>query len=230
MAKTPRIERLLVIGGLAAGMSAASSAKRLRPEMDVIVLEKSPFISYGTCSIPYYISEEIKDYRDLIAITPEKAETERGLVVRTRHEVIAIDPGGKEVVVRSPDKAGDVKIPFDKLVIATGAVPIKPHLPGIDLKHIFALRTLEDGVAIKQYIDERTIQETGAGSEESAYAKSAHGNGRDQLKAVIVGGGYIGLEMCESIRKRGVDVTLIERMDRVLAQWTGQSLKSSKRR
>jgi NADPH-dependent 2,4-dienoyl-CoA reductase/sulfur reductase-like enzyme len=216
VAKAPRIERLLVIGGLAAGMSAASSAKRLRPEMDVIVLEKSPFISYGTCSIPYYISEEIKDYRDLIAITPEKAETERGLVIRTRHEVIAIDPGGKEVVVRSPDNAGDTKIPFDKLVIATGAVPIKPPLPGIGLKHIFALRTLEDGVAIKKYIDEHTIQETGAGSEESAYAKSAHGNGRDQLKAVIVGGGYIGLEMCESIRKRGVDVTLIERMDRVL--------------
>jgi NADPH-dependent 2,4-dienoyl-CoA reductase/sulfur reductase-like enzyme len=84
------------------------------------------------------------------------------------------------------------------------------------LKHIFALRTLEDGVAIKKYIDEHTIQETGAGSEESEYAKSAHGNGRDQLKAVIVGGGYIGLEMCESIRNRGVDVTLIERMDRVL--------------
>lgn len=197
-------------------MSAASSAKRIRPQMDVIVLEKSPFISYGACSIPYYISEEIKDYRDLIAITPEKAETERGLVIRARHEAIAIDPESKEVLVRSPDKAGDTRIAFDKLVIATGAVPIKPPIPGIDLKHIFALRTLEDGVAIKKYVDEWSTRETGAGSQESAYVKCAHRKGKDQLRAVIVGGGYIGLEMCESIRKRGVDVTLIEKMDRVL--------------
>ena len=210
-----RTERLLVIGGLAAGMSAASSAKRIRPQMDVIVLEKSPFISYGTCSIPYYISEEIKDYRDLIAITPEKAETERGLVVRTRHAAIAIDTGGKEVLVRSPDKGGDTRIAFDKLVIATGAVPIKPPLPGIDLKHIFALRTLEDGVAIKEYIDGREGREA-AGAEEPLHVKSAQAERKDQLRAVIVGGGYIGLEMCESIRKRGVDVTLIEKMDRVL--------------
>ena len=196
-------------------MSAASAAKRIRPQMDVIVLEKSPFISYGTCSIPYYISEEIKDYRDLIAITPEKAEAERGLVIRTLHEAIAIDPGGKAVLVRSPDKTAGTSIAFDTLVIATGAIPIKPPLPGIDLKHIFVLRTLEDGVAVKEYIDAWHTRETGAGSQFISVKPSPE-EGKDRLRAVIVGGGYIGLEMCESIRKRGIDVTLIEKMDRVL--------------
>ena len=99
----PQRERLLVIGGVAAGMSAGSSAKRIRPEMEVIVLEKSPFISYGICSIPYYVSDEIPDYRDLIAITPEQAEAERGLIIRTRSEAEAIDPGRKEVLVRCLD-------------------------------------------------------------------------------------------------------------------------------
>src|SRR5271157_4735921 len=210
-----RRERLLVIGGLAAGMSAASAAKRIRPQMDVIVLERSPFISYGACSIPYYISEEIKDYRDLIAITPEKAEAERGLLVRTLHEAMAIDPGGREVLVRSPDKTMGTRIAFDRLVIATGAVPIRPPLPGIDLKNIFVLRTLEDGVAVKKYIDAWHTRETLAGSQ-SISVKPSPEEGKDRLRAVIVGGGYIGLEMCESVRKRGVEVTLIEKMDRVL--------------
>ena len=194
-----RKERLVVIGGVAAGMSAASASKRIRPEMEVLVLEKSPFISYGVCSIPYYVSDEIQDYRDLIVMTPEAAQNERGVVVRTLHEATAILPDTKEVLVRCHDKNKDERTIFDKLVIATGAVPIKPPFPGADLKHIFALRTLEDGVVIKKYIDDWEGREA-----------------KDQLKAVIVGGGYIGLEMCESLRKRGVDVTLIEKMDRVL--------------
>ncbi len=188
-----RKERLVVIGGVAAGMSAASAAKRIRPEMEVVVLEKSRFISYGVCSVPYFISDEIKDYRDLLAVTPEDAQTERGILVRTLHEATAIFPGTREVLVRCHAKNKEERTAFDSLVIATGAVPIKPALPGVDLKQIFALRTLDDGIEIKRFIE-----------------------GKDKLKGVIVGGGYIGLEMCESLRKRGVDVTLIEKMDRVL--------------
>ena len=100
----PKKDRLVVVGGVAAGMSAASAAKRIRPDMEVIVFEKSPFISYGACSIPYYVSDEIKDYRDLIAVTPDAAEKERSLVVRTLHEVTSILPDQKEVLVRSVDK------------------------------------------------------------------------------------------------------------------------------
>ena len=209
-------ERLVVIGGVAAGMSAASAAKRIRPDMEVIVLEKSPFISYGACSIPYYVSDEIKDYRDLVAVSAEAAQNERGLVIRTRHEATAILPDVKQVLVRSLDKGKDEKIAYHKLVIATGAVPIKPPLPGIDLQHVFTLRTLEDAIAVKKYIDDWKGSDACVGSPECTYVRAVRSEGRGDLRAVIVGGGYIGLEMCESLRKRGLDVAVVEKLDRVL--------------
>ncbi len=209
-------ERLVVIGGVAAGMSAASAAKRIRPEIEAVVLEKSPFISYGACSIPYYISDEIKDHRDLIAVSPEAAQNERGLVIRALHEATAILPDTRQVLVRSLQKGKEEKLTYRKLVIATGAVPIKPPLPGIDLRHVFTLRTLEDGIAVKKYIDEWKGSEACVGSPECTYARSVRSQGKGELRVVIVGGGYIGLEMCESLRKRGLDVAVVEKMDRVL--------------
>jgi CoA-dependent NAD(P)H sulfur oxidoreductase len=209
-------ERLVVVGGVAAGMSAASAAKRIRPEMEVIVFEKSPFISYGACSIPYYISDEIKDYRDLIAITPDAAEKERSLSVRTLHEVTAILPDQKEVLVRSLEKGKEERVAFDKVVIATGAIPIKPPLPDIDLQHVFTLRTLEDALAVRRYIDDWDARGACVGSPESASDKSLSSEERERPRVAIVGGGYIGLEMCESFRKRDLDVTVVEKMDRVL--------------
>ena len=172
-----RKERLVVIGGVAAGMSAASASKRIRPEMEVLVLEKSRFISYGVCSLPYYVSDEIKDYRDLIAVTPEAAQNERGVIVRTLHEATAILPDTREVLARCHDKNKDEKITFDKLVIATGAVPIKPPFPGVDLKRVFALRTLQDGIVIKKYIDDWEGRET-AGAEEPLPVRSAQAEKR----------------------------------------------------
>ncbi|UCG67121.1 MAG: CoA-disulfide reductase [Deltaproteobacteria bacterium] len=188
-----RRQRLVVIGGVAAGMSAASSAKRIRPQMEVTVLEKDAYISYGACSLPYYISNDVKDVRDLFALTPEAAEKERGITVITRHEVLAIDKNSKEVLARDLERGKEVTLPYDKLVLATGGSPIIPRLPGVDLKHIFTVRTLNDGLAIKAYTDEERPK-----------------------RAVIVGGGYIGMEMSESLRKRGLEVTVIEKMDRVL--------------
>lgn len=209
-------ERLVVVGGVAAGMSAASAAKRIRPDMEVIVFEKSPFISYGACSIPYYVSDEIKDYRDLIAVTPDAAEKERSLVVKTLHEVTSILPGQKEVLVRQLEKGKEERLSYDRLVIATGAVPIKPPLPGIDLRHIFTLRTLEDALAVKKYIDDWNTSEAATGSPQGAHVRSPGDKRKGPPRAAIVGGGYIGLEMCESLRKRGLEVTVIEKMDRVL--------------
>jgi CoA-dependent NAD(P)H sulfur oxidoreductase len=185
---------LVVIGGVAAGMSAASAAKRIRPDMDVTVLEKDHFISYGICSLPYYVSDDVKDFNNLISLTPEMAGEERGINVMTRHEALKIDTDERQVSVRDLEKGEESSIRYDKLVIATGALPIRPALPGIDLQHIFTVKTLFDGVEIKKYI----------------------GAQRRTMKAVLVGGGYIGMEMCESLRKRGLDVAVIEKTDRVL--------------
>lgn len=208
-------ERLVVIGGVAAGMSAASAARRIKPDMEAIVLEKDYFISYGACSLPYYISDDVKDFNDLISLTPKVAIEERGINVLTRHEVLKIDTGRKEVVARNLENAEESQVRYDKLVVATGGLPIKPPLPGIDLQHVFAIRTLSDGIEIKKYIDEWGLFQVCIGSPECLYV-NRFGAEKRAMKAVIVGGGYIGMEMCESLRKRGLDVTVIEKADRVL--------------
>lgn len=196
-----RKERLIVVGGVAAGMSAASAARRARPDMDIIVFEKGPFISYGACSLPYYLSKDIQDYRQLIAISPETARDERGLDVRSGCEVSAIDVQRKEVFVQAKGSGKRQSYGYDKLVVATGALSVRPPLPGIDLQHVFTLRTLEDGIAIRSFIDQ---------------AYEQRGEKDRAPRVVIIGGGYIGLELCESFRKRGLDVTVVEKMDRVL--------------
>ncbi len=207
--------RLVVIGGVAAGMSAASAYKRLRPDMEAIVFEKDYFISYGACSLPYYISDEVKDINNLISLTPEKAEEDRDIRVMTRHEVLGIDVEKKEVRVRDLEKGREEGVPYSELVIATGALPVKPPLPGLDLNHVFTIRTLIDGMAIKKFLDDWNTYQPCVGSPECFYV-NRHGVSRRAARAVIVGGGYIGMEMCESFRARGAEVTVVEKMDRVL--------------
>ncbi|HOE16244.1 MAG TPA: FAD-dependent oxidoreductase [Syntrophorhabdaceae bacterium] len=208
-------ERLVVIGGVAAGMSAASSYRRLKPEAEAIVLEKDYFISYGACSLPYYVSDDVKDFQDLISLTPKVATAERGITVFTRHEATAIDFSKKEVLARDLDKNEEKRIPYDKLVIATGGLPVKPPLPGIDLQNVFTIRTLIDGIEMKKFINEWGSFQVCVGSPECLYV-NRFGAEKRAMKTVIVGGGYIGMEMCESFRKRGLDVAVIEKMDRVL--------------
>jgi len=208
-------EKLVVIGGVAAGMSAASSYKRLKPEAEAIVLEKDFFISYGACSLPYYISDEVKDFNQLISLTPGVAEAERDITVLTRHEAKTIDIKNKEVSAQNLDNGEELRITYDKLIIATGGLPVKPPLPGMDLKNVFTMRTLVDGIEIKRFIDEWNAFQICVGSPECIYLNRFNVEKRP-MKAVIVGGGYIGMEMCESLRKRGLEVTVIEKMDRVL--------------
>jgi NADPH-dependent 2,4-dienoyl-CoA reductase/sulfur reductase-like enzyme len=207
-------ERLVVIGGVAAGMSAASSYKRLKPEAEAIVFERDYFISYGSCSLPYYVSDDVKDFNQLISLTPKMA-TDRGIDVRTRHEISDIDVEKKQVHVKNLEKNETFVLDYDKLVITIGGLPIKPPLPGIDLDHVFTIRTLLDGIAIKKFIDDWGAFEVCVGSPECLYI-NRYGDEKRTMKAVIVGGGYIGMEMCESFRKRGLDVAVIEKMDRVL--------------
>ena len=208
-------ERLVVVGGVAAGMSAASAAKRIRPEMEVTVLEQDFFISYGACSLPYYISDVVKDFHDLISLTPEMARDERGIVVLTRREALRIDVEKKAVLTHNLDTSEESWLEYDKLVIATGGLPVRPPLPGIDLNHVFTIRTLADGLKVRQFVDDWNTYRVCAGSPECIYVNRL-GATRRPLKAIIVGGGYIGMEMCESFRKRNAEVTVIEKTDRVL--------------
>lgn len=186
-------ERILVIGGNAAGMSAASAAKRVKKESEVLVLEKDQFISYASCSLPYYVSDDIRDIEQLIALTPDVAEKEREIRILLGKEVVGIDLKKGTVLVKDLKELRDEKYEFDTLVLATGASPIIPNLPGIDSQGIFTLRTLKDGLRIKEFIQKTTPRE-----------------------AVIVGGGYIGIEVSESLTKRGIKVKVIEKMDRIL--------------
>lgn len=208
------MERLVVIGGVAAGMSAASSFKRLKPEAEAVVIERDHFISYGACSLPYYISDVIKDINSLLSLTPEIAAKERGIKVLTRHEAISIDPAGRTVTVIALDTHEKKVIDYDKLVLATGGLPIRPPFPGIDLEHVFTLRNLHDGAKIKKFVNHWMSFEPCIGAH--CTYENPFGVQRRPMEAAIIGGGSIGMEMCEAFRKRGLEVTVFEKMDRVL--------------
>jgi NADPH-dependent 2,4-dienoyl-CoA reductase/sulfur reductase-like enzyme len=187
--------RLVVIGGVAAGMSAAAKAKRVDREMDVVVYEKSPFISYGACGMPYLIAGDVPDYRDLIARTPEQM-AKQGVQVHVRHEVTAIDPDAHAVTVRDLEGEREFTRRYDELVIATGARALRPPVPGSELDGIYLLRSLEDGIALQ-----RLFAEPGE---------------RRPRRAVILGGGYVGVEMAESLRRLGLAVTMLVRSGQVM--------------
>jgi NADPH-dependent 2,4-dienoyl-CoA reductase/sulfur reductase-like enzyme len=185
--------RIVVIGGVAAGMSAASQVKRRRPDAEVVVLEQGPDVSYGACGIPYNIEDPARRIEDLVVITAEQFRNERGIDVRTRQEALAIDLASKVVRVRSIETGQEYERPYDKLVIATGASAVRLPLPGLDLPGVFALRELSHGAAIKRWLAER-----------------------EPRRAIIVGAGYIGMEMAEALRRRGLEVTVLEKLDQVV--------------
>ena len=179
--------RVLVIGGDAAGMSAAAELRRRLPASDeVVVLERTDRTSYSACGIPYWVAGEVGSADDLVARSPEE-HRERGIDLRTRTEATAIDLDAREV------RTDGETFGFDRLVIATGAEPVRPDLPGIDGDGIFGIQTLTDGQAVIDAL---------AGKVE---------------KVVVVGSGYIGLEMAEACTQRGLSTTVVERMDTPLS-------------
>jgi NADPH-dependent 2,4-dienoyl-CoA reductase/sulfur reductase-like enzyme len=188
-------ERLVVIGGDAAGMSAASQARRRRPELDIVVFERGPHTSFSACGIPYYVGRLVDAEEKLIMRTPEKFRELDGIDVRILHEVEEIDTAGRKVRVGVRDlKSGKSSWePYDQLLIATGAVPLCPDLPGAHAVDIFGVSTLESGLEIRRRLDKGGIN-----------------------KVVIVGGGYIGLEMAEALVRNGLEVSLIDRAAQVM--------------
>ena len=189
-------ERLVVIGGDAAGMTAAARARRRRdPEdLDIVAFERGAYTSYSACGIPYFVGDLLSDIDGLVARSPDE-HRKNGIDVRTGHEVVAIDVNTRRVRVRDLAGGGAERDePFDQLVVATGSVPTRPDVPGVDADGIFGVQTLADGVSVRQAVDER-----------------------EPRRAVVVGGGYVGLEMAEALVRRGLEVALVDRTEQPMA-------------
>jgi NADPH-dependent 2,4-dienoyl-CoA reductase/sulfur reductase-like enzyme len=189
-------ERLVVIGGDAAGMTAAARARRRRdPEdLEIVAFERGPYTSYSACGIPYFVGDLLSDIDELVARSPDE-HRKNGIDVRTGHEVVAVDVNKRRVRVR--DLAGDGSDrdePFDQLVVAAGSVPTRPDVPGVDAEGIFGVQTLADGVTVRRAVDEG-----------------------EPRRAVVVGGGYVGLEMAEALVRRGLEVSLVDRTEQPMA-------------
>ena len=185
-------ERLVVLGGDAAGMSAASQARRRRgpDDLDIIAFERGQFTSYSACGIPYWVGDVVDGPDALVARYPEEFRQRQSIDVRMRSEVVGIDLDAREVVVRdlgSDEPARERRHGFDQLMYALGSVPTRPRVPGIDAPGVFGVQTLDDGVAVRAALDRPGTR-----------------------SVVVVGGGYIGLEMAEAAKSRGFDVTVVD--------------------
>lgn len=185
--------KVVIVGGVAGGASAAARLRRIDENAEIILFEKGEHISFANCGLPYYIGEVINDKEKLLVQTPEKMKARFNIDVRVLSEVIKINPENKTVEVLDKVKNETYTESYDKLVLSPGAEPIKPKLPGIDSTKIFTLRNIPDTYRIKDYVD---------------YNKPK--------KAVIVGAGFIGLEVAENLHMRGVNVTVVELADHVI--------------
>ncbi|PMR57473.1 flavoprotein oxidoreductase [Verrucosispora sp. ts21] len=190
-------ERMIVIGGDAAGMAAAAQARRSRgrDDLEIVAFERGHFTSYSACGIPYWISGLVPDRDQLIARDPATHREKFDIDVRLRHEVVAIDLDRREVTAVDLAGGGEVREPFDILMHATGAVPTTPDWARTDVAGVFGVQTLDDGSALRSWLDADPPPQ----------------------RAVVVGGGYIGVEMAEALVLRGLSVTLVERAEQPMS-------------
>jgi len=188
--KTPR--KIIIVGGVAGGASAAARARRVDEHADIHVFERGPYISFANCGLPYFIAGEIDDRAKLVVMTPEKFWERSRIHAHVNHEVLSINRAAKTVRVKGPDGA-EREVPYDKLILSQGAKPIVPPIPGVDLPHVFTLRDIPDMDRIVKFLDEEKPK-----------------------RAVVIGGGFIGVEMAEAFHHRGIHVTIVERNPHIL--------------
>ena len=186
--------KTLIIGGVAGGASCAARLRRLDEKAEIVILERGEFISFANCGLPYYIGGEITEKSNLTLQTPESFKARFNIDVRIFSEVIAIDHENKAVTVRDLKTGEEYVENYDNMVLSLGASPIRPNIEGIGSEKVFTLRNIPDTVKIKQHIDENHPR-----------------------SAVVVGGGYIGVEMAENLAKAGLDVTIVELSDHLIA-------------
>lgn len=185
--------RVLIVGGVAGGASCAARARRLSEKAEIIIFERGSYVSFANCGLPYYVGDVITDERDLLIATPEIFKKRFNIEVRLRSEVRSIDREKHEIEIRNGGTGKVYREKYDALVLATGAAPVRPPLPGIDLSGIFSLRTIPDSRRIREQITERKAK-----------------------RAVVVGGGFIGLETTENLVRRGISVTIVEMLEQVM--------------
>jgi NADPH-dependent 2,4-dienoyl-CoA reductase/sulfur reductase-like enzyme/peroxiredoxin family protein/rhodanese-related sulfurtransferase/TusA-related sulfurtransferase len=186
-------KRIVIVGGVAGGASAAARARRLSEDAEIIMFERGEHISFANCGLPYYIGGVIKSRERLLVQTPDSFHARFCVDVRTNTEVLGINREGKTVNAKDLKTGVEKEVPYDELILSPGAEPVRPPLPGIDLSRVMTLRNIADMDAIKQLIDEEQPKH-----------------------AVVIGGGYIGLEMAEALRDREVKVTMVELMNQVM--------------
>ncbi|MFB6149678.1 MAG: FAD-dependent oxidoreductase [Halobacteriales archaeon] len=205
----------VVIGGDAAGLSAASKLKREAPDRAAIVFEKGEWVSYAHCGMPYYIKGEVEALEDLLSLSPAEID-ERGIDLRRRHEVIGIDPDARTVTVDGPDETFEQ--PYGELLIGTGARALTSPIAGTDLDGVFTLHHMDAAAAVRAYLTEPTAIDPA--TVDGPYVDRAlvekYADRQPPETAAIVGGGYVGIEMAEALAGRGLDVTLFQRSEHVL--------------
>lgn len=202
-------KRILIIGGVAGGASAAARLRRLDAEAEIVMLERGPFVSFANCGLPYHVSDVIPDEGSLTVASPRLFRERHGIEVRTGHEVVAIDAAAREVTVRLAD-GSEQRERYDALVLSPGASPVRPPLPGIDLPGILTLRNIPDVRRIREWIQQHKVK-----------------------RAVVAGAGFIGLEMVENLHLMGIEVTVLEMLPQVMppldaemAWWVADHLRS----
>ncbi|EJO5346255.1 CoA-disulfide reductase [Clostridium botulinum] len=186
-------KKVLIIGGVAGGASAAARLRRLDENAEIVMFERGEYISFANCGLPYYIGETIKERDNLLVQTPEAMMGRFNIDVRVNSEVVSINTKEKKVTVNSKDK-GNYEETYDYIIMSPGATPLKPPIEGINSSKIFTLRNVPDTDKIKDYVDNKNVK-----------------------SAVVVGGGYIGVEMAENLKERGVNVVLVEAAPHILA-------------
>ncbi len=186
-------KRILIVGGVAGGASCAARLRRLDEQAEIVIFERGPYVSFANCGLPYYVGEIIQHEDKLLVATPGLFRERFHIEVRTSHEVTSIDRAAGEVEVRNLETGSVYRERYDALVLSPGATPIRPDLPGIDLPGIFTLRTIPDSREIREWLKTRDAQ-----------------------RAVVAGGGFIGIEMAENLDVWGLDVTIVEMADQLM--------------
>ena len=191
-------KKVLIVGGVAGGASAAARIRRLDEEAEIVIFERNEYISFANCGLPYYIGGSIKDREKLLVQTPEAMRRRFRIDVRINSQVTSVNTEEKKVKVRTK-KGEEYEETYDYLLLSPGARPLRPGIPGIESEKIFTLRNIADTDKIKALVDSKDIR-----------------------KAVVIGGGYIGVEMAENLVERGLEVTLVEATQHILAPFDGE--------